>query len=430
MSNTVTPYKRARVDPMSGIVEFLDTAQQMAGRLNVGTSSTQSGGTQSESRMRMSNSVTALGRRKNEGDGSREFKRKASGARAPFVFAYKTLVDSVCPPWTHKNTCVSSKHGWNVNQELVLEYLLMDKDFVRKYMLKSLTSDVNPFNNYIALGNTDGYMDQMRVKFEGGKFAYTIINTCTNTVYLEFREYKLKGDFFATGHLPANGPLRMWQMDQYNSNTPGELTGIYQGDQLPYSNNAPGDDDFLAKWLITAQSPDTKGLVNAATIPPMKRPQKCSPQLHKTYDLGPVTKVTLHPGDTFVYETRVNHFFLPGIKAFTNESTSNIVQPYSRFVQVFCRSEFNVDNTDSSKMAPGPGNISVGCEYVLHWRGMPQSKKNMYVESSDNYDAITAGTSGTGGWSSFLNANATTMNIGDTTEDNFRNTENMAGNNA
>ena len=413
-----TPNKRPKLNhgtPNRKRAYSFDNMPNLRGNLSTGGKSNASTQT-SETRKRLRNTSATYGEAKSEGN--KEYRRKASAARVAFNMPISDIVNTIAPPWTLKTTGLPENYSWSANQERVVEFLLMDKDFVKLCGNKGLSSDVRTTGGLhtVNISTTPGppsdyVMDQFKVRFEGGSYQYTFMNVCTNTIHLEFREYKMKGDFYSQGLKVPESPLNLFRNDQYSTSV--NLDGFLVGDQPPASNVNPIDDYYLSQWPIASVTNPIGSLrvINEALIPPMKRPQKSSSQLHRHYDLGEKTKVVLKPGDTFVYETRINPFFLP-LKQLTSESVDNLIQPYSRIVQVFMRSQFNTDVSNLDHLAPGPGSVTIGLEYKLHWRGVPHVKKNMFIENTDVYTNEN-GIAGKGGWSTIVNGNAISMALND-----------------
>lgn len=366
-------------------------------------------------------------------EGANEYAHHESATRIAKPIGLKELNDMLAPQWTEKVYHVAhTKKTYTANTELVLEFCLMDKNFVLDRLRKVV--EVSPFQalmlNAARVGNAalpavpagsivspgtvfPSSAAQYLVKFEGGKYTYTFMNTCSNTIHFEFRQYKLAPESLKVGaKLSTKSPLKCFQTDQANTWETGDLPFAMSGDGSTYQ---PDNTARLANWTITnaaelaaaEASPDANlashGLVCSANIPAFKRPNRSSPLLHGLYNQIAVLKIKLKPGDTFVYDIRINPFTTSGVQG-QNLPTDYLVQYYSRILQVYARSEFNVDNLAGGNMATGPGQFAIVSSHTLNWRAVPQFKSNNVIEQ-----AITTATLGP--FADITNANATCMEM-------------------
>ena len=331
-------------------------------------------------------------------EGSNNYEHKESGNRVPNLIGLQEINDILAPQWTEKRYYNIGKIAIPPNCENIQEYCLMDRNFVWQRMRKSV--GINPIQLLLTQSVPGGTLSGVaqdvtqQVRYEGGKYTFNIMNTCNNTLYFEFRQYKIDPNLGNTGAIASNrSPLICFQTDQQNTHDFGDLpypaatAGAVEG-------GLPSNTNRLSDWSVTnageVASADSNvnaqlsnsGYINSALLPAFKRPQRSSPQLHKAYNQVQVLKVTLKPGDTFVYEVRINPFIINGADQFVN--SSGVIQYYSRVVHMYCRAEFNASNLvgQSGLMATGPGSYIVNGSYIHNWRAVPKMKKNIFIESS------------------------------------------------
>lgn len=336
-----------------------------------------------------------------------EVHHRVRQAKAGRPLDLEKLVNIICPPLKFKYTWPSNQLLWSENQEFVLETVCLDKFMLQG--MKRLITDTsgNPVFVKGPPGNTDGAAYASSFKFEGGKWTYRAQNTCNNTVYLEFREFKKKSANAADpGTFTIDSPLNCWHRDQSQNTTHGQLPyNLLTSTEVMLQNNTN-----LSSWTVNNSSnPAVAGgleTINSAFIPCFKRPNRSSPQLRSNWDAGSVTKVELKPGQTFIYEVVINPFYLSKAKDMSNDlTTNNILQFYTRIVQIFMRSQFNTmdidqdgagpdtgatDNIANARaFAPGPGQIHIVKSFEANVRSIPNHKVNNVIEGSGN--TITAG---------------------------------------
>jgi len=332
-------------------------------------------------------------------------KHKVKKTKVGIPLKFKDVVDLLAPPIKYKFTYPTGFADWSANQEYVHESLCLDKKLYLNLKLQVANRNGRLWGNVNAV---DADLWQTNFKFNGGTFKYIVMNTCNNVVHLEFREYKMKkGLYKDKGLYTTQSPLKLFNLDQSNVTNIG---------QLPYgSGNAPVleqlvNDDYLQNWTVsnvaTCDSADFER-INQAFIPVGKRPGRSSPQLRALYDAGSITKVTLQPGQTFEYNVYIKPFYQHrslSLQQFIAEN--DIIQYYTRVVQIFCKSGWNVNDIDKddggvdtgatnnqnnlNAFAPGPGNIHIAKQFELDAVAVPFAKtSNNVVEGSYDISGLT-----------------------------------------
>ena len=333
-------------------------------------------------------------------------KHRVKKMKVGMPLKFKDVVDLLAPPIKYKFTYPTGFADWSANQEYVHESLCLDKKLYLNLKLQVANRNGRLWGNVNAV---DADLWQTNFKFNGGTFKYTVMNTCNNVVHLEFREYKMKkGLFKDKGLFTTESPLKLFNLDQSN------VAGI---GQLPYgAGNAPvleqlKNDDYLQSWTVSnVSTPDSADFerINQAFIPVGKRPGRSSPQLRALYDAGSVTKVTLQPGQTFEYNVYIKPFYQhrsQNQQAFLD--SNDVIQYYTRVVQIFCKSGWNVNDIDKdgagvgditgaainqnnlNAFAPGPGNIHIAKQFEMDAVAIPFTKtSNNVVEGSYDIEGL------------------------------------------
>jgi len=334
-----------------------------------------------------SSSVKCLDKDK---EGANEYARSASKKRVGYKLNYQDLQDMIAPAWAEKKTCKSRQIEFSANTEFLEQFVLMDANFVRQRLLKSI--EYMPYTSAVSVSNV---ANNQPVKFEGGRIRQYYVNTCSNTLHFEFVQYKLKNNQHDFGANPTTqDPLTLFQVDQGNTNEYGDLPTIGT------DTIAPVNTARLSNWSITIE-PQTLAAIadvsvqlnddflsSTAVLPAMKRPNPSSPQLRHAYKVIERLKVTLKPGDTFRYDTRIHPFYHDTVKPYLSAgSTGQMIQDYSRILHVYCRAEMVV-SVANGQVAPGAGQYSHSTEFDFNWRAIPRQKKNMFIEASINESVL------------------------------------------
>ena len=237
-------------------------------------------------------------------DAGVELTHKKKLRKAGLPLNYEQLVRVICPPLRNKYTYPSYTFNWTDNQEFVSESLCLHKKLLLD--LKKLVAAHNG-RNWAVSSLSDGNLNPYQFKFNGGKFKYRVMNTCMNVVHIEFREYKMKkGLFKEKGLYTTESPLRLWNRDQSNNLAHGQQPN----GSAPVVIDQLLNESYLQSWSVfnsTLCDIDNGEQINAATIPVGKRPSRMSIELKRMYDKGSTTKVTLHPGQSFVYEVAIDY---------------------------------------------------------------------------------------------------------------------------
>ena len=350
-------------------------------------------------------------------DAGVELIHKKKVRKAGLPLNYKQLIRVMCPPLRSKYTYPSYIFKWTDNQEFVSESLCLHKKLLLDLKRLAVAHNGRTFATTLSTG--DGGLQPFQFKFNGGKFKYRVMNTCMNTVHIEFREYKMKkGLFKDKGLYTTESPLRIWNRDQSNvvatGQTPQGPVPLGIMDQLT-------NESYLQTWSVantTLCDIENGEQINAATIPVGKRPTRMSIELKRMFDKGSTTKVTLHPGQSFVYEVAVDPFYMPSsIGQSLNISSDDEIQFYTRIVQIFCKSQFNHMDIDTQAgpvapvpplttgegddagaldtpanvkgFCPGPGQVHLTKEFDIECVPIPTTKFNNVIEGS--YGTSTAG---------------------------------------
>lgn len=332
-------------------------------------------------------------------EGANEYQHNESSKRVSVPLPYKVIEQMISPTWSEKVTQVPFAIDVGANTENIQEFLLMSRNDVLARLKKA--GQVSPFQALLEANatmtttaqlTTPSAQVQQLIKFEGGRYRFRFINTCSNAIHFEFRQFKGATASLQVGHKASTkSPLFLWSTDQANTAEFGDLPFPAQ-----ISGQNPENTARLAGWTIsnstnvvaleanaTISTLTYGGLINYATLPAMKRPQRSSPLLHSQYDKIAASKIVLKPGDTFVYDIRINPFTVDGAFGY-NQAIDSLIQYYSRVLWIFARGEFNVDNLDKSKMAPGPCSYSCVLETEFNWRAVPRFKVNNFYEQSNN----------------------------------------------
>lgn len=344
-------------------------------------------------------------------DAGTEVHHKAKVLKSAPPLSFETLSNILCPNIRFKYTYPSFVVNWSDNQEKCLETINLHKTMVKDLKKVLVSYSGRGFANFF--NGSDLQNNASKLKFTGGKFVYRVMNTCTNTVFLEFREYKMKANKFRdSGYYTTQSPLRLFRQDQRNDVDIGQAGyGVF-----PLVIDQLSNESSLQDWSIsTSIIPDiSKGeQISECTLPVGKRPARTSRELRRIYDAGSITKVELRPGQSFIYEVGIDPFFLPATYNMASDmSLDDEIQFYSRMVHMYCRSQFNTHDIDHDgvsaigpdvtadrgiasneynvgSFAPGPGQIHVVKQFDFGCVSIPHSKNNTIVEGC--YYAQTLG---------------------------------------